>query len=100
MDGEDNKATVSKKIIGDTKPTVTVTPQGTNAVLVNAKDDSGISYISVTVDGQTSDSGEEPINQKDVTATVPITQGDHTIKVVVRNVNGLEDVKEFNVRME
>ena len=100
VDGEDNKATVSKKIIGDTKPTVTVTPQGTNAVLVNAKDDSGISYISVTVDGQTSDSGEEPINQKDVTATVPITQGDHTIKVVVRNVNGLEDVKEFNVRME
>lgn len=100
VDGEDNKTTVSKKIIGDTKPTVTVTPQGSNTVLINAKDDSGISYIAVTVDGQTSDSGEEPINQKDVSATVPITSGDHTIKVLVRNINGLEDVKEFNVRVE
>ena len=66
-----------------------------NQVVITAKDDEGIKKIVLTVDGNVTDSGDEPINQKEVTATMDITPGNHTISVVVTNINNLEAKKEL-----
>ena len=94
VDAEGNQAERVENIIGDLKPDVTLSVQN-NVLNINAKDDEGISKILVDIDGNTTDSGDKPINQKEVNATVNIEKGNHTIQVVVTNVNGLETKKEL-----
>ena len=95
VDAEENETTINKKVIGDTKPDVNIYIQDSN-VVVEAKDDEGISKVSITVDDDTVDSGDTPINQKEVTVKRPISQGTHSIKVVVTNINNLSTEKELS----
>lgn len=94
VDAEGNQEERTEKIIGDTKPDVSLSIKN-NVLSINAKDDEGISKISVNIDGKTTDSGDTPINQKEVNATMNIEKGNHTIQVIVTNVNGLQSQKEL-----
>lgn len=94
VDSEYNKTTRTETVIGANKPTFTMSTDGKN-IIVNAKDDDGVSKISITVDGVTTDSGETPLNMKEVTVQLPVTTGKHTIKVVVKNINSLEETQEI-----
>lgn len=94
FDKTGNRQVRKEKIIGDDKPELNVAVQD-NKIVVTAKDDEGIKKIAVTIDGVTSDSGEEDLNQKEVTAQLDITPGEHNISVVVTNVNNLEAIKEL-----
>lgn len=94
FDAVGNRQVRKEKIIGDDKPEVNLVVQN-NQVVITAKDDEGIKKIVLTVDGNVTDSGDEPINQKEVTATMDITPGNHTISVVVTNINNLEAKKEL-----
>lgn len=94
FDKTGNRQVRKEKIIGDDKPEINVSVQD-NKIVVTAKDDEGIKRIAVTIDGVTSDSGEEDLNQKEVTAQLDITPGEHKISVVVTNVNNLEAIKEL-----
>ncbi len=90
VDKEENKEIRIENIIGDNKPTFDIQTDGENIIVI-AKDDQGISKISITIDDVTTDSGDEPINQTEVTAKLPISSGTHTIKVTVTNINGLSE---------
>src|SRR5574344_1709881 len=94
VDSEENRGIRNQTIIGANKPTFTISTQGQNLV-ISAKDDNGISKITVDVDGNATDSGSTSLNQKEINATVPIGTGTHTIKVTVTNINGLSDTKEL-----
>ena len=98
VDKEGNRETRTENIIGDTKPTFTLSRDGLKIIL-NAKDDEGISKVPMTVDGETRDSGETPINQKEISVTWEVTSGTHTISVTVVNVNGLPATGEVTVEM-
>ncbi|MBR3325677.1 MAG: hypothetical protein IKG14_06540 [Clostridia bacterium] len=98
VDIEGNKTERTEKIIGDTKPEVSLRTEGTN-IVVDAKDDEGISKILVTIDGEEKDSGEDPVDQKEVSAKIPVPIGTHEIKATVTNVNGLEATKEITANI-
>lgn len=98
VDKEGNRETRSENIIGDTKPTFTLSKNGLKIIL-NAQDDEGISKVSMTVDGETRNSGEEPINQKEISVTWEVTSGTHTISVSITNVNGLTATGEVTAEM-
>ncbi len=89
VDKEGNKETRTENVIGDNKPTFTLA-KDEEYLILTAKDDQGISRIKMTVDGVESDSGENPLNMKEVTARLPITKGTHTIEIEVTNINGLK----------
>lgn len=95
FDSTGNRQKKEEKIIGDEKPDVSLSIQDNN-IVVNAKDDEGIKKISVNVDGVITDSGDESLNEKDVTAKLEITPGNHKIVVTVTNINNLEAVKELS----
>lgn len=97
-DIEGNRTERTEKIVGDTKPEVSLRTEGTN-IVVDAKDDEGISKILVTVDGEEKDSGEDPVDQKEVSAKVQVPIGTHDIKATVTNVNGLEATKEITANI-
>ena len=97
-DSEGNRTERTEKIVGDTKPEVSLRTEGTN-IVVDAKDDEGISKILVTVDGEEKDSGEDPVDQKEVSAKVQVPIGTHEIKATVTNVNGLEATKEITANI-
>ena len=86
--------TRTETIKGANKPTFEITSEGNN-LLINAKDEEGISKISITVDGVTTDTGNTPINQKEVTARQELTSGSHTITVIVTNMSGLTEEQSF-----
>ena len=88
-DKEGNRETRVENIIGDTKPTFTLSKDGKNIIL-KAQDDEGISKVSMTIDGVTKDSGNEPINKKEISVTWEVENGTHTISFSIINVNGLE----------
>lgn len=98
IDKEGNRETRTENIIGDTKPTFTLSRDGLKIIL-NAKDDEGISKVSMTIDGETRDSGETPINQKEISVAWEVTSGTHTISVNVVNVNGLSATGEVTAEM-
>ena len=64
VDIDGNTNTRTEKIKGANKPTFTVTADGTNLV-IKAQDEDGISKVEITVDGITSDTGDEPLNLKE-----------------------------------
>ena len=88
VDKEGNRETRTENVIGDTKPTFTLSKDGLKIILT-ASDDQGISKVTMTVDDETKDTGEEPLNMKDLTIEWEVTSGIHTISASVTNVNGL-----------
>ena len=97
-DKEGNRATRTENIVGDTKPTFTASLDG-NKLIIVASDDESISKISVTVDGVVTDSGDQPINQKEITASMTLTSGGHTIEVSVTNINGLTATEVYTCQI-
>ena len=98
VDIDGNTNTRTEKIKGANKPTYTVTADGTNLV-IEAQDEDGISKVEITVDGITSDTGDEPLNLKELTATQAITPGEHTVTITVTNINGLSEEQSFTVTL-
>lgn len=98
VDKEGNKQTKTQNIRGANRPTFELSTEGNNLV-VTAKDEEGISKISITVDGVTTDTGNEPINQKEITAKQEITPGEHTITVTVINLSGLKEEQSFTATL-
>ena len=94
VDKDGNRETRTETIKGANKPTFEITSEGNN-LLINAKDQEGISKISITVDGVTTDTGNTTINQKEVTARQELTSGSHTITVIVTNMSGLTEEQSF-----
>ena len=98
VDIDGNTNTRTEKIKGANKPTFTVTADGTNLV-IKAQDEDGISKVEITVDGIISDTGDEPLNLKELTATQAITPGEHTVTITVTNINGLSEEQSFTVTL-
>ena len=98
VDKDGNRATRTENVKGANKPTFEVTAEGTK-IIIKAKDDEGLSKISITVDGETTDTGSEPINLKEVTAEQEITPGTHTITIVVTNLSGLSEEQSFTATL-
>lgn len=98
VDKDGNKVTREEIVVGDYKPTFTVTTEGNN-IVITAKDDEGISKIAITVDGVTTDTGDTPINQKEITAKQELEAGTHTITIVVTNVNGVKEEQSFTATL-
>ena len=98
VDIDGNTNTRTEKIKGANKPTFTVNADGTNLV-IKAQDEDGISKVEITVDGITSDTGDEPLNLKELTATQAITPGEHTVTITVTNINGLSEEQSFTVTL-
>ena len=98
VDKEGNKETKTQAIKGANKPTFTVTTEGNNLV-ISAKDDEGIAKLEVTLDGVTTDTGDTPIDQKDIVARQELTPGTHTITIVVTNMSGLKEEKSFTAQL-
>lgn len=98
VDKEGNKEIKTQTIKGANKPTFTVTTEG-NSLVISAKDDEGIAKLEVTLDGVTTDTGDTPINQKDIVARQEITSGTHTITIVVTNMSGLKEEKSFTAQL-
>ena len=89
-----NKSTRTQAIKGSTKPTLDVYAEQ-NKIKVKATDEEGIDKITIIVDGSTQDTGDTPLNQTEVVGEFEVETGTHDIKVVVRNISGLEEVKEI-----
>lgn len=96
VDAEENREIREETIVGATKPTFTISTDGTN-VVISAQDESGIDKINITIDGDEMSSGDKSLNQKQVVAKIPTTSGTHNISVTVVNVNGLEETKTISV---
>lgn len=97
-DKEGNRETRTENVVGDKKPTFTASLNG-QQLSVSASDDQGLSKISITVDNDTVDSGDEPINQKEITATLSIPSGTHTITISVTNINGLTATETYTAEI-
>lgn len=98
VDSDGNSTSRTEKIKGANKPTFTVSSDGNN-LIINAKDEEGISKIEITVDGVTTDTGDNPINKTEVDATIAITPGEHTVTVIVTNINGLKEEQSFTATL-
>ena len=98
VDNDGNTTTQTETIKGANRPTFTVTAEGTNLV-INAQDEEGISKIAITVDGVTTDTGDAPLNQKEIRATQEITPGTHTVTITVTNISGLAEEQSFTVTL-
>lgn len=95
IDKDGNKITRTENIKGANKPTFTVTTEG-NYIVINAKDEEGVKKVAITVDGVTTDTGDTPINQKEITAKQELTPGSHTITITVTNMSGLVEEQSFS----
>ena len=98
VDNDGNTTTQTETIKGANRPTFTVTAEGTNLV-INAQDEEGISKIAITVDGVTTDTGDAPLNKKEIRATQEITPGTHTVTITVTNISGLAEEQSFTVTL-
>ena len=98
VDNDGNRENKTDTINGANGPTFTVTTEGNN-IVINAKDEEGIGKISITVDGVTTDTGDTPINEKEITAQQEITPGTHTITITVTNLSGLSEEQSFTATL-
>lgn len=96
VDGEENKQTRSEKIIAASKPTFTISTDQSN-IIINAKDEIGLKKIVVYVDNNEYDSGDNPINQTEIQAKIPVNSGNHNITIIVTNTSDIEAKKELSV---
>ena len=66
-------------------------------IIVNAKDEIGLKKIVVYVDNNAYDSGDNPINQTEIQAKIPVSTGNHNITIIVTNTSDIEAKKELSV---
>ena len=99
VDKDGNSTVQTETIKGANKPTFTLSTEGTK-IIVNAKDEEGISKVTITVDGVATDTGDTPLNLKEVSASQELTEGTHTITVTVTNMSGLIEEQSFNATLQ
>lgn len=90
-----NKTTRTQATKGSTKPTIELYTEGSK-IKVKATDEEGIDKIIIDVDGTKQDTGDTPLNQKEVVGEFNVPTGNHLIKVTVKNISGLEENKELS----
>ena len=96
VDGEDNKETVTKTILGAKKPTFTLETEESN-LIIKAQDESNIKSVKVIIDGEEEVAND--INQKEIEAKIGLEAGEHNISVTVTNVDDQELTKELEVNI-
>lgn len=83
---EDNASTTKKqKVRGVTKPTVTITTDGTN-LIVHAEDEGKLEKVVVTFNGEEK---TLQVNDKQFEYSVPIVDGENNIEATAYNENGI-----------
>ena len=93
-DGEENVETIKKAIKGLLVPEVELSTK--NGILnIKATDEIGVSKVEVNVDGAISNTGDIPLNLKEVNTSIEVGKTKHKIIVTVINMQGQQKVKEI-----
>ena len=93
-DGEENVETLKKAIKGLLVPEVELSTK--NGILnIKATDEIGVSKVEVNVDGAISNTGDTPLNLKEVNTSIEVGKAKHKITVTVINMQGQQKVKEI-----
>jgi hypothetical protein len=93
-DGEENVETIKKAIKGLLVPEVELSTK--NGILnIKATDEIGVSKVEVNVDGAISNTGDTPLNLKEVNTSIEVGKTKHKIIVTVINMQGQQKVKEI-----
>lgn len=93
-DGEENVETLKKAIKGLLVPEVELSTK--NGILnIKATDEIGVSKVEVNVDGAISNTGDTPLNLKEVNTSIEVGKTKHKITVTVINMQGQQKVKEI-----
>ena len=93
-DGEENVETLKKAIKGLLVPEVELSTK--NGILnIKATDEIGVSKVEVNVDGAISNTGDTPLNLKEVNTSIEVGKTKHRIIVTVINMQGQQKVKEI-----
>ena len=93
-DGEENVETIKKAIKGLLVPEVELSTK--NGILnIKATDEIGVSKVEVNVDGAISNTGDAPLNLKEVNTSIEVGKAKHKITVTVINMQGQQKVKEI-----
>ena len=67
-----------------------------NGILnIKATDEIGVSKVEVNVDGAISNTGDAPLNLKEVKTSIEVGKAKHKITVTVINMQGQQKVKEI-----
>lgn len=93
-DAENNSDTLKKAIKGIVVPEVDLSYKD-GKLTIKANDETGISKIILDTDGKKQDTGENPINQKNVELSVDIGTSKHKATVTVINMQGQQKTKEI-----
>lgn len=94
VDGEENVETLKKAIKGLLVPEVELSTK--NGILnIKATDEIGVSKVEVNVDGAISNTGDIPLNLKEVNTSIEVGKTKHKITVTVINMQGQQKVKEI-----
>ena len=94
VDGEENVETLKKAIKGLLVPEVELSTK--NGILnIKATDEIGVSKVEVNVDGAISNTGDTPLNLKEVNTSIEVGKTKHKIIVTVINMQGQQKVKEI-----
>ena len=94
VDGEENVETLKKAIKGLLVPEVELSTK--NGILnIKATDEIGVSKVEVNVDGAISNTGDTPLNLKEVNTSIEVGKAKHKITVTVINMQGQQKVKEI-----
>lgn len=97
VDVEGNETIETKKIIGDTKPTLSVTTDG-EVFAINATDDQGLAKIEITLNNN--EPMTEEITGTEYSNTVNLENGENRLTVVVYNLNGLTETSRVKYTKE
>lgn len=97
VDVEGNETIETKKIIGDTKPKLSVTTNG-EVFIIQTTDDQNLAKIEITLNDN------EPITQEitgtEYSTTVDLEPGENRLTVVVENINGLSETSRVKFTKE
>lgn len=94
VDGEENVETLKKAIKGLLVPEVELSTK--NGILnIKATDEIGVSKVEVNIDGAISNTGDTPLNLKEVNTSIEVGKTKHKITVTVINMQGQQKVKEI-----
>lgn len=93
-DSEENIEILKKAIKGLIVPEVELSSKN-GTLNIKATDEIGISKIEVNVDGSISNTGDTPLNLKEVNTSMDVGKTKHKIIVTVINVQGQQKVKEI-----
>lgn len=96
VDESGNIGTLEKTIIVSGKTKISNLKIENGKLMITAEDPDGIKDIEINLNGVVR--SKKDINQKKVTASLALAQGNNTLKITITNVNSLVTVatKEFN----